>query len=87
MKSALIQSVFKDELERTIRLISRYQKEIDLLPKGSIFHRQIGNQIYLYLNYREGNKVISKFLGKPESYNEEELKSKLEKRKELSQLI
>ncbi len=40
--------------------------EIDLkktLLKGSIFKRKTGNQEYLYLNYRNGERVISKFSG------------------------
>lgn len=87
MKSDLILSVFADELERTKRLISRYEKEAESLPKGSIFKRKIGAHEYFYLNYREGNKVISKFIGKANSYDETELKSKLERRKELTRLL
>lgn len=87
MKSPLIRSVFKDELERNQRLIIRYEKEIENLPKGSIFHRNIGKQEYLYLNFRDGSKVISKFLGKSDNFNVEELQSKIEKRKEYVQLV
>lgn len=87
MKSEVIQAVLKDELDRNQRLILRYEKEIENLPKGSIFHRKIGNQEYLYLNYRDGKKVISKFLGKPDSFNSEELVFQLNKRKEYVQLV
>lgn len=87
MKSEIVQSVFKDELERTQRLIVRYEKEIESLPKGSIFHRKIGKQEYLYLNYRDGKKVISKFLGKAENFNCDELKYQIDKRKEYVQLL
>ena len=87
MKSEVIQAVLEDELDRNQRLILRYEKEIENLPKGSIFHRKIGNQEYLYLNYRDGKKVISKFLGKPDSFNSEELVFQLNKRKEYVQLV
>lgn len=87
MKSEVIQAVLKDELDRNQRLILRYEKEIENLPKGSIFHRKIGNQEYLYLNYRDGKKVISKFLGKSDSFNTEELVFQLNKRKEYVQLV
>jgi hypothetical protein len=87
MKSEVIQAVLKDELDRNQRLILRYEKEIENLPKGSIFRRKMGNQEYLYLNYRDGKKVISKFLGKPDSFNTEELVFQLNKRKEYVQLV
>ena len=87
MKSELILSVFKDELERTKRLISRYESEAENLPKGSVFKRKIGNNEYFYLNYREGKKVISKFLGKAESFDAAELREKIARRKELEKLL
>ena len=87
MKSKLITAVFADELERTERLIARYEKEISEYPKGSIFRRKIGNGEYLYLNYREGKKVVSKFLGKAETFNTSELESQLARRKELFALL
>lgn len=63
MKSEVVKAVFQDELERNQRLVARYEKEFETLPKGSIFKRKIGNQEYLYLNYRNGERVISKFSG------------------------
>ena len=87
MKSDVIRSVFLDELERNKRLISRYEKEIENLPKGSIFKRKIGTSEYIYLNYREGKKVISKFIGKTEAIDLTELNEKIIHRKELQALI
>ena len=87
MKTDVIKAVFQDELERNQRLLLRYEKELEILPKGAIFKRKIGNQEYLYLNYREGKKVISKFLGKIEDFNSDELQTQLNKRKEYKQLI
>lgn len=87
MKSDVVKAVFQDELERNQRLIARYEKELESLPKGSIFKRKIGKQEYLYLNYREGEKVISKFLGKSGEFNSEELQLQLNKRKEFKQLL
>lgn len=87
MKSALVKSVFQDELARNQRLVERYEKELQSLPKGSVFKRKIGNQEYYYLNYREGQKVISKFLGNINEYDIEQLQSKLNKRKEYQSLL
>ena len=87
MKSALVKSVFQDELARNQRLVERYEKELQSLPKGSVFKRKIGNQEYYYLNYREGQKVTSKFLGNINEYDIEQLQSKLNKRKEYQSLL
>lgn len=87
MKSDLIKSVFIDELERNKRLISRYLEEIKTLPKGSVFLRKIGNQQYYYLNFRDGKKVVSKFLGKENSFDLDSLHKQLARRKELMQVL
>lgn len=87
MKSDLIRFVFLDELERHKRMIARYENELENLPKGSVFKRKIGNQEYLYLNYREGKKVCSKFLGKPDSFDLQDLQKKLNRRKEIASLL
>ncbi len=87
MKSEVIKAVFQDELERNQRLVARYEKELESLPKGSVFKRKIGNHEYLYLNYRDGEKVISKFLGKMDEFNIQELQLQLDKRKEYKALL
>ena len=87
MKSDVVKAVFQDELERNQRLVARYEKELEILPKGSIFKRRIGSQEYLYLNFREGAKVVSKFLGKAGAFNTDELQTQLDKRKEYKQLL
>ena len=87
MKSDLIMAVFKDELERTERLISRYEKEVEELPKGAIYARKIANQEYFYLSYRDGKKTVSKFLGNVNSFDKSDLLKKTQRRKELLRLI
>ena len=87
MKSDIIRAVFLDEIDRHKRMIARYEEECNSLPKGSIFQRKIGNQKYIYLNYREGPKVISKFLGKSGSLDLSALQQKLLRRKELNDLV
>ncbi|MBQ8681140.1 MAG: hypothetical protein IJ530_15520 [Treponema sp.] len=87
MKSEVIKSVFIDELERNKRLVSRYTAELASLPKGSVFLRKIGNQQYYYLNFRDGKKVISKFLGKENSFDLEGLQKQIARRKELQQIL
>lgn len=87
MTSQIIRSVFLDELDRNKRLISRYEDEIKKLPKGSIFKRKKGNSEYFYLNFRNGTKVISQFLGKTDNYDIMDLQNKIKYRNELVQLV
>ena len=87
MNSELIQGIFKDELDRTERLISRYETELQGFPKGSVYKRKIGHQEYYYLNYREGKKVVSKFLGNVSNFNINEIEQKINKRNEITLLL
>ena len=87
MNSELLKPVFQDELDRTTPMIQRYESELETLPKGSVFKRKIGNQEYFYMSYRDGSKVISKFLDNAKDFQPDELKSKLNRRKELSALL
>lgn len=87
MKSETIKAVFIDELERNKRMILRYQKEMESLPKGSLFKRKIGGQEYFYLTFREGKKVISKFLGNAKTFDSTKISEQIERRKSLKKLI
>lgn len=87
MESKAIRAVFLDELERNKRMTVRYEKEIESLPKGSLFKRKIGSKEYFYLTFRNGEKVVSRFLGNAESFDCTQLKTQLSRRKELQKLL
>jgi len=79
-------NVLKKEQIRNQRMINEYIKELDLLPKGKIVPKSIKGNIYYYLYYREGKKVISKYVGK----NEDSLKNvreQLERRNQIEMMI
>lgn len=59
-----------DELTKLVKDLSKLEKEyiknkekIKTLPKGSIYIRKMRNQYFVYRKYRDGNKVISKYVG------------------------
>ena len=60
------------------------EKKIKQLPKGSIKKRLLGKQIYFYLQYREGKKVVHKYLGKVEP---EKLERETKERRALIQQL
>jgi hypothetical protein len=86
-----LKSILKEELENSLRMQKRYEKELLKLPKGSISKRNIKGHEYYYLVYRENGKFKSEYKGKSVSAGElkkfseaKEMRSKY--RKALSQL-
>ncbi len=65
-----IKSVLKEELENSLRMQKRYERELSKLPKGSISKRNIKGHEYYYLVYREDGKFKSEYKGKSVSASE-----------------
>lgn len=61
--SILSTIIFKEE-KRNESMIQKYKKELESLPKGKIMMKNINSKTYFYLCYRDGKKVISKYIGK-----------------------
>ena len=64
---SIVSSLISKESIRNQTMINEYEKELKNLPKGSIKSKTIGKNIYYYLYFRNGKKVISKYLGKDEN--------------------
>lgn len=87
MKSVIIKGILEDELERTKRMLNTYVEKYNTFRKGSLFIRSIGGNQYCYLNYREGKKVISEYIGPLGCKEAEKLKEQIEERKRIKKLI
>jgi len=59
----IIDTILKEK-SRIEYMLERYRKIIDELPKGTLYESNKNGQKYYYLKYREGKKVVSKYLGK-----------------------
>ncbi len=79
-------SLIDKENLRNQNMIAEYEKELIPLPKGSIKTKIVGNRIYYYLNYRDGKKVVSKYVGKDES-SLQEVKDGLERRAHVEAML
>ena len=83
---SIISTLLIKEKNRNESMIIEYTRELDALPKGTIKEKKVNDKIYYYLLFREGDKVITKYLGK----NEESLsliKEQLARRKQLEHML
>lgn len=72
------------EKERIEYMLKRYQRELDDLPKGTIYEKVVGNKVYYYLKYRNGKKVVSKYIRKKEI---EAVRGLVEKRRHIEAMV
>ena len=59
----IIDTILKEKV-RIEYMLEKYYKIIEELPKGSLSETNKNGQIYYYLKYRDGKKIVSKYLGK-----------------------
>lgn len=81
---SFILSTVRTEKERIEYMISKYTEELDCLPKGTLAEKKVGDKAYFYLKYREGKKVVSKYIPKEEI---DSYKESLQKRKHIEIMI
>ncbi|MCK5852389.1 hypothetical protein KAH27_05090 [bacterium] len=78
---SVIHGVLREEYERLLSLQENYKKELVLFPKGAISKKKRASNYYLYLVYREGRKVITKYIGRLESLKSQEIIQQINERK------
>lgn len=59
-------TVISREEARNENMITEYTKELETLPRGKITPKTVNDKTYYYLYYRDGKKVVSKYIGKGE---------------------
>ncbi len=65
-----IKGVLKEELDNSLRLVKRYDQEIEKLLKGSLIKKNIRGYWYYYLIVRKQGKVKFEYKGKAVSKEE-----------------
>ena len=63
---SMLMTVISREETRNENMITEYTKELDTLPRGKITPKTVNGKTYYYLYYRDGKKVVSKYIGKDE---------------------
>ena len=84
IKLNLILSTILQERERIDRMLAKYQEELEMLPKGTISEKKAGQTTYFYLKYREGKRVISKYIPQKDV---ETVREQVEKRRHIETMI
>lgn len=84
MRLNLILSTILQEKERIDRMLAKYQEELGMLPKGTISEKKVRQSTYFYLKYREGKKVISRYILKKDV---EAVREQVEKRRHIETMI
>jgi len=79
---SIIFDVIHEEYQRLKQLSEKYEIEIRNLPKGSIQRKKRNGKYYIYLSYRNKDKVICKYIGKGSSPKVQDLTGKIELRKD-----
>ncbi len=60
----VIKSVLEEELSNSLAMQQSYERELAILPKGSLTKKTIKGHEYWYLQVREGRKVRFLYKGK-----------------------
>ena len=84
MRLNLILSTILQEKERIDRMLAKYQEELGTLPKGTISEKKVKQSTYFYLKYREGKKVISRYIPQKDM---EAVREQVEKRRHIETMI
>ena len=82
----LLASLLLKEKNRNEKMIIEYNRELKTLPKGSIKPKKEKDKIYYYLIFRDGDKVITKYVGKDEA-SLISLREQLVRRKQIDEII
>ena len=80
----MILSTILQEKERIDRMLTKYQEELEMLPKGTISEKKVKQSTYFYLKYREGKKVISRYIPQKDV---DAVREQVEKRRHIETMI
>lgn len=83
--SVLTAMILKEE-NRNENMIAEYSRELETLPKGSIKPKKVKGKIYYYLTFRDGDKVVTKYIGKDEEHLTF-VREQLARRKQIEEIL
>jgi hypothetical protein len=84
---AVIFHVLKEEFERLLETEAGYSKAIAALPKGTPHTQRRRNKDYLYLEYRDGERVVHDYIGAPDGEKAKDILEKVAQRRRYEKLL
>lgn len=82
-----IRSILHEEYQRLRALSDKYRTEIGYLPRGSISVKTRRERKYLYLAFRQKEKVRFRYIGSADSENAQEIMRKVGLRKQYEEKL
>ncbi|MDM8551462.1 hypothetical protein QUF72_15355 [Desulfobacterales bacterium HSG2] len=82
-----LRSIIIEEYQRLRALSDKYRAEIEYLPKGSVSVKTRRQRKYLYLAYRQKNRVRFRYIGSVDSENAREVMRKVGLRKQYEEKL
>jgi len=83
---SLISQIVSEEKLRIEKMISDYERELLSLPKGTIVCKTVKNKKYYYLQFREGKKTVSFYVG-GNTDKADELREQINRRKHIEAML
>lgn len=83
----VLEGVLKEELARLMAAEKSYRRELRKLPKGSIQKKRIKGSLYIYLSFREGEKVVTRYLGRVSAEELKKIEQDVAFRRKYEQLL
>ena len=80
----LILSTVLGEKHRIEYMLQKYTASLAELPKGTISEKTVNEKTYYYLKYRDGQKVVSRYVGRQEI---DSLRQQINRRKHIETMI
>ncbi len=80
----LILHTVAQEKQRIEYMLMKYQNELSSLPRGTISEKTVGERTYYYLKYRDGKKIVSKYISKKEIEN---VRALVERRRHIEAMV
>jgi hypothetical protein len=60
----ILKNILSESKDYYLHAKEKIENRLKALPRGSVKKREIGGKFYYYLQFRLGNKIIQKYIGK-----------------------
>ena len=80
---SIVKDILREEKNRLVILKDQIEKQISSLPKGSLSRKKRSSGWFYYLAYRDGKKIVFKYVGKENSPQVIAFEEAIQKRRKL----